>query len=227
VSSQSQVNVGASARLRSQDDVSQQPDTSPLSLPKLDRLFETSLVWDEISVSNDDVVSIPSHHKVTQQILRHCQSFLDLKLMFSGSRRAEQLSLHSQQNIVTTVEDSVLRTEMTGLESREEDAPKCILFYKPMSLLGQIRTHRRDETWSASLCQTFFDMTMGAQIPVIDEKPLAASGCRKFQKDAMGDHLRTCTSHSDVKKAHDWVVDQLADLFRTTHHTKTRRSGPP
>jgi hypothetical protein len=44
-----------------------------------------------------------------------------------------------------TVEDSVLRTEMTGLESQEEDVPKCILFYKPMSCLGQIRTHRRDE----------------------------------------------------------------------------------
>ncbi len=30
-----------------------------------------------------------------------------------GSRRSEQLHLHSQQRIVTTVEDSVLRTEMT------------------------------------------------------------------------------------------------------------------
>jgi hypothetical protein len=65
-------------------------------------------------------------------------------------------------------------------------------------------------------------MTMGVQIPVIDEKPLVASGCRKFQLDAMGDHLCTCTSHSGAKKAHDWVVDQLADLFRTTHHTKTQ-----
>ncbi len=103
VSSQSQVNVGTSTRLISQDDVSQQPDTSPLSLPKLDRLFETSFVWDEISVSNVDVVSIPSHHKVTQQILIHCQPFLDLKLMFPGSRHAEQLGLYSQQRIVTTV----------------------------------------------------------------------------------------------------------------------------
>ena len=73
--------------------------------------------------------------------------------MFAGSRRAEQLSLRSQQRIVATVEESVLKTEMAGLESQEEDAPKCILFFKPMSLswLGQIRTHRRDESWSASL----------------------------------------------------------------------------
>ena len=43
-----------------------------------------------------------------------------------GSRRAEQLSFRSQQHIVATVEDSVLRTEMTGLESQEEDVkPKA------------------------------------------------------------------------------------------------------
>jgi hypothetical protein len=70
--------------------------------------------------------------------------------MFVGSRRAEQLSLRSQQRIVVTVEDSVLRTQMTDLESQEEDVPKCILFFKPMSWLGQIRPHRRDEAWSPS-----------------------------------------------------------------------------
>ena len=53
--------------------------------------------------------------------------------MFPGSCRAEQLSLHSQQRIVATVEDSVLRTEMSALESQEEDDPKRILFFKPMS----------------------------------------------------------------------------------------------
>ena len=68
-----------------------------------------------------------------------------------GSRRAEQLSLRSQQRIVATVEESVLRMEMVGLESQEEDDPYRALFFKPMSSLGQIRTHRRDESWSASL----------------------------------------------------------------------------
>ncbi len=52
--------------------------------------------------------------------------------MFAGSRRAQQLSL-PQQRIVATVEDSVLRTEMTDLESQEEDDPKRILFFKTMS----------------------------------------------------------------------------------------------
>ncbi len=32
------------------------------------------------------------------------------------------------------------------IESQEEDAPKRILFFKPMSWLGQIRSHRRDLT---------------------------------------------------------------------------------
>ncbi len=68
-----------------------------------------------------------------------------------SSRRHEQLSLRSQQRIVATVEESVLRMEMTGLESQEEDAPKRVLFYKPMSWLGLIRPHRRDESWSVSL----------------------------------------------------------------------------
>jgi hypothetical protein len=71
--------------------------------------------------------------------------------MFESSLRAEQLSLRSQQRVVDTVEESVLKTEMTGLESQEEDVPKRILFFKSMSWLGQIRPHRRDESWSASL----------------------------------------------------------------------------
>jgi hypothetical protein len=40
---------------------------------------------------------------------------------------------------------------MDDLESQEEDDPKGILFFKSMSWLGQIRSHRRDETWSVSL----------------------------------------------------------------------------
>ena len=90
---------------------------------------------DERSASNTAVPTIPgpSQHRITLQILSHLQHFRDLKPLFAVSRRAEQLSLRSQQRIVVTVEDSVLRTEMTGLESQEEDAPKRILFFKPMS----------------------------------------------------------------------------------------------
>jgi hypothetical protein len=65
-------------------------------------------------------------------------------------------------------------------------------------------------------------MTMDTQIPVIVEKPVTACGSRKFQLDAMGDHLCTCTTHSGAKKTHDWVVEHLTGLFHTTHHTKTQ-----
>ena len=45
---------------------------------------------------------------------------------------------------MATVEESVLRMEMAGLESQEEDASQRVLFYKPMAWLGQIRPHRRE-----------------------------------------------------------------------------------
>ena len=61
----------------------------------------------------------------------------DLKLQFVGSHRQEQLSSRCQQRVVATVEESVLRMEMAGLESQEEDAPQRVLFYKPMAWLGQ------------------------------------------------------------------------------------------
>ena len=134
-----------------QDGVSQLKEPAPLKLPQLNRLFEASVVRDESSASNADVPVIPSQLRITHQILSHWEPFKDLKARFAGSRRAEQLSLRSQQRIVATVEDSVLHTEMTGLESLEEDDPKCILFYKPMGCLGQIKYHRRDESWSPSL----------------------------------------------------------------------------
>ena len=64
---------------------------------------------------------------------------------------------------------------------------------------------------------------LGATVPALMELPLSACGCKKFVIDTLGDHLSTCTAHSGAKKAHDWVVDQLADLFRTTHKVKTQQ----
>jgi hypothetical protein len=63
---------------------------------------------------------------------------------------------------------------------------------------------------------------MGAQIPAIVEKALVTCGCRKFQLDPLGDHLNTCTAHSGAKKTHDWMVDQVADFFRSTDKVKTQ-----
>jgi hypothetical protein len=66
-------------------------------------------------------------------------------------------------------------------------------------------------------------MSLGAPIPAIVEKPLAAYGRRKFQIDSLDYHLGTCTADSGAKTAHDWVVEQLADLFRTTYRVKTQQ----
>jgi hypothetical protein len=97
--------IGAGDRLRSQDDVSQQEETVTLSILYLNRLVEVSIVWDESSVSrvNATVTDIPSPLRITLQILSHCQYFRDLKLMFVGSCCSEQVSLRSQQRIVSTV----------------------------------------------------------------------------------------------------------------------------
>ena len=46
---------------------------------------------------------------------------------------------------------------------------------------------------------------------------------KKIAVDALDDHVSTCTAHSGAKKAHDWAVHLLADLFRTTHKVKTER----
>ena len=48
--------------------------------------------------------------------------------------------------------------------------------------------------------------------------------CKKKRLTSLGDHLCTCTTHSGDKKTHDWSVDQLADLFRTTHNVKTQQA---
>jgi hypothetical protein len=125
------------------------------------------------------MLTIPSQNKVTQQIISPWQPFEDLKQAFTVSRLAEQLHLRSQQRIIATAEDSVLRTEMANLESQQEDAPRRVLWFKPMSWLGQIRPHRRDESWSASLWQTFFAASVGAQIPLLAEMPLSGCGCKK------------------------------------------------
>jgi hypothetical protein len=126
----------------SQDGDSQQQEAGPL-LPKHTRISEAYHVCGE---DDSNMTTIPSQHRVTMQILEHWQPFQDLKLTFAVSCRAEQLRLRMQQRIVATVEDSV-RTEMGDLESQDH-VPKRILWYKPMSWLGQIRSHRRDEVWS-------------------------------------------------------------------------------
>jgi hypothetical protein len=123
-----------------------QKEDAPITFPQLNRLHEAIVRGED--ASNVAVTAVPAQNRVTLQILSMWQPVKDLKLTFAVSRRVEQLRLRAQQRGVATVEDSVLRTEMENLESEEEDAPRRVLWYKPMSWLGQIRPHRRDEAWS-------------------------------------------------------------------------------
>ena len=102
---------------------------------------------------------------------------------------------------------------MGVLESQKEDTPKRILWYTPMGFLGVIRPHHRDESWSSELWQSFFTTCVGEDRLVVAKSLL----------DVFGDHVSTCTAHSGAKKAHDWAVEQLADLFRTTQGVKTQQ----
>jgi hypothetical protein len=86
-----------------------------------------------------------SHEKARSDNVDLWQPFKDLKQAFAVSRRAEELRLRSQQHIIATAEDSFLRTEMDNLESQDEDAPRRVLWFKPMSWLGQLRPQCRDE----------------------------------------------------------------------------------
>ena len=63
------------------------------------------------------VAAIPAQNRLTHQILNHWLPFEDLKQDFEVSRRAEELRLRSQQRIIATAEDSLLRTDMANRES--------------------------------------------------------------------------------------------------------------
>ena len=114
---------------------------------------------------------------------------------------------------------------MENLESDEENSSRRVLWYKPMSWLGQIRPHHRDEAWSAGLWQAFFASCVGATIAALADLP-SACGCQKFAIDALGDHVSTCTAHSGAKKAHDWAVDQLALSHNPQSKNATGGSEP-
>ena len=54
---------------------------------------------------------------------------------------------------------------------------------------------------------------MGTQIPAIAALP-PSTCAKKLALDDLGDHVSTCTAHSGAKKAHDWAVEQITDLFQ-------------
>jgi hypothetical protein len=52
--------------------------------------------------------------------------------------------------------------------------------------------------------------------------PLIKKDTKFFFEPSPAMISKTCTAHTGAKKAHDWAVDQLADLFRTIEQKHNR-----
>ena len=75
------------------------------------------------------MTTIPTQNRITHQMLKH---------------RLTPPTSHSTTHFSKTV-DSVLCTEMSHLETREENASQSVLYYPSMTWLGLLGPHRRDE----------------------------------------------------------------------------------
>ena len=96
---------------------------------------------------HNNLSTIPTQHRVSMQILkRDTVNPSETSNLRFRSRVVLNNSVFSHNSVSLP-----LRTEMGDLESQEVDAPKSILWYKPMTWLGQIIPHYRDESWSPSL----------------------------------------------------------------------------
>jgi hypothetical protein len=67
--SQSQVHAGVNDGFSSQDGVSQKQEDTSVTIPQVNRLTESSLVWGEDSSNVTDILSLPSRHRIGSPIL--------------------------------------------------------------------------------------------------------------------------------------------------------------
>ena len=58
---------------------------------------------------------------------------------------------------------------------------KRVYWYTSMTCLGVFHPQRWDETWSASLWQTLFVLTVGAHVLTIAPLPASTCGCKRFK----------------------------------------------
>jgi hypothetical protein len=143
--------------------------------------------------------------------------------MFPGSRRAEQLTLRSKRRIVATVEDSVLRTEMTGLESQEVNSPKRVLFFKPMRWLGQLRIIFQTQTLGGAsyILSCVHSICVYSQVYTIPFQKkqttffFAVSGVQLPQHDRGQFHYRRAAFSTQLKSKCGNILAKTAALL---HH---------
>jgi hypothetical protein len=88
------------------------------------------------------------------------------------------------------------------------------------------------EMWSdhpqSWVSQSLFAMSVGVRT---DTSDYGASTLGLWLQEVclnvLDDHVNTCTAHSGAKKTHDWAIEQLVDLFHTTHRVKTQQVARP
>jgi hypothetical protein len=129
---QSQPGTGGSVARSHQDGDAQQQEAGPLLIPQLNRLLEAYFVRGEDA---SHVAAVPTQNRLIHQILSMWQH-LDLKQTFADSRRAEQLRLLSQQRVVATVEDSVLRTDIGQPSVSRGGCPQTRTLVQAHELVG-------------------------------------------------------------------------------------------
>jgi hypothetical protein len=154
-----------------------------------------------------------------------------LRQHYASTRFEEQRQLHLPQKHKATVPESSLRVEMNALEEQADNAKARDLYWKPLSWLGTIRPSSANDAFDPNLWATFVSTTLGLVVPILSSlprhhnNPLAKCGCKKHCVDFHGDHTSTCTAHSGVTKAHDWMVGVLGPLFRAAGHTVRTQHG--
>ncbi len=82
---------------------------------------------------NDVTKNVVFYTTISRFVVWRIMLLLLLSSHSRGLPDRSSITGSAQQCIVVSVEDSVLWREMTDLESQEEDAPKRILLFKPMS----------------------------------------------------------------------------------------------
>jgi hypothetical protein len=112
--SQSQVHVGASARLSSQDGISQQQEAAPLSIPQLNRLFEASVAG--YMLSSGVSASSRKEHLFLGRRARVCQQ------VFETFALAQQVESTRTVHKASKTQDGCLRASVNVCPS----LPYCV-----------------------------------------------------------------------------------------------------
>jgi len=115
--------------------------------------------------------SVPSQHRLTQQLTKEWPEYKALRQCYAGTRFEEQRQLHLPQKHKATVPDATLRIEMNWLEKQADNAQTRDLYWKPLSWLRTIRPTSANDAFDPALWTTFVSTTLGLEVPVLSSLP--------------------------------------------------------